>query len=195
MNTVVKPKEDDRQPINVGLVLAARDGDMSAQEALFRRYRKMVFGMAARLMGTTDVEDLVQDTFVEAFTNLRRLREPALFVTWLGAIVVRTAHNRWWRSRLLERLGITRSKPADIESLVSASAPPDMVAEMRQVYRVVASLPADAQIALVLHRVEGMTLEEVAVHMDKSLATVKRRVAEGAAQLDRILNGEGRRLP
>jgi RNA polymerase sigma-70 factor (ECF subfamily) len=190
MNPAVKNKESGRQPIDVGLVFAARGGDAAAQEALFRRYRKMVFSMSARLMGTTDVEDLVQDTFVEAFTSLPRLREPSLFVTWLGSIVVRTAHSRRRRARLLERLGIVRSKPADVESLVASTAPPDMVAEMNQVYRVVAALPADAQIALVLHRVEGMTLEEVALHMNKSLATVKRKLAQAAEHLDRVLNRE-----
>jgi RNA polymerase sigma-70 factor (ECF subfamily) len=50
---------------------------------------------------------------------------------------------------------------------------------MRDVYAILALLPADERIALVLHRVEGLSLEEAAVACGMSLATFRRRLARG----------------
>jgi len=49
---------------------------------------------------------------------------------------------------------------------------------------VLEAMPADVRVPLVLHRVEGLGLEEVAALMKVSLATVKRRIAEGHAALE-----------
>ena len=51
------------------------------------------------------------------------------------------------------------------------------VTELRAVYAAVSKLSAEERLALVLHRVEGMELSEVAEHMQVSLSTVKRRLA------------------
>src|SRR5688572_10280541 len=54
-------------PTDAALVVAARAGEDWAREALFRRHAPMVAGMAFRLLGRDeDVDDLVQDSFVEA---------------------------------------------------------------------------------------------------------------------------------
>jgi RNA polymerase sigma-70 factor (ECF subfamily) len=65
----------------------------------------------------------------------------------------------------------------DLERMVSDAAPPDVAAEVRAIYALVEALPPEQRIALILRRVQGMTLREVAQAMDLSLATVKRRLA------------------
>ena len=73
--------------------MAARAGEKWAQEALFRRHARMVNGLAFRLLGRDqDVDDLVQDSFLSALRSLDRLAEPQAFASWLGSIVVRSAH-------------------------------------------------------------------------------------------------------
>ena len=75
----------------------------------------------------------------------------------------------------------------NIDEVISPSAPPDVVAELRAVYGIVESLSTDMRIALVLRRVEGHTLPEIAAQMGLSLATVKRRLARVEALLEQRL--------
>jgi RNA polymerase sigma-70 factor (ECF subfamily) len=175
----------DVSPSDGDLVIAARSGEPWAQEALFKRYRQMVAGMSSRLVPWSEVDDLLQDSFVEAFRSLHRLNDPEAFFRWLASIVVRTAHKLRRRRRLLFRLGLLRDQPVDIDAIVSPTAPPDVIAEIHQVYEVLEHLPAEAQIALILRRIEGMSLGEIAHHMKRSLATVKRRLVEAELVLEK----------
>lgn len=180
----------DAAPSDADLVAQALAGDMRAQEALFRRHRMSVYRLSCRLVGWTDADDLLQDCFVDAFESLDRLRDPAAFPGWLSAIVVRTAHKRLRRRRLLERLGLRRQWPVDVDLLVAPSAPPDAMAEVQKIYALLALLPAEAQVALVLRRVEGLSLDEIAVKMNRSLATVKRRLVQAETLLSQKLGLE-----
>lgn len=145
----------------------------------------MVNGLAWRLMpGDPDVEDLAQDVFIQALDGLDRLTEPAAFGTWLGAITIRTAHKRLRRKRLKMRLGLARREPIELDTVVSSSAPPDVASELRAMYRVLDTMAPEARIALVLRRVEGLQLAEIAEQMGLSLATVKRRLEAAEKVLD-----------
>ena len=178
VRSVPNPKPQHVGPTDAALVVAARAGEAWAQEALFRRYARMVNGLAYRLLGRdADVDDLVQDVFIEALKNLHRLEHPNAFGSWLGSIVVRTASKRLRTRSLLTRLGLRRALPIDADSVISSRAGPDVVAELRAVYSVLGPLHHEARTALVLNRVEGMSMPEVAAAMGISLSTAKRRLA------------------
>ena len=175
-------------PTDAALVVAARAGEEWAREALFRRHAHLVAGMAFRLLGhDEDVDDLVQDSFVQALRSLDRLQAPQAFASWLASIVVRTSSKVIRRRRLLRRLGLRRSDAAvDIDAVVAPSAPPDVAAELRALYSRIEELPAQERVALVLRRVEGLGIDEIAVLVGASRATVKRRVADGEQRLTRL---------
>jgi RNA polymerase sigma-70 factor (ECF subfamily) len=178
-------------PSDAALVVAARAEEPWAREALFRRYTPMACGLALRLMGRdADIDDLVQDSFVAALRGLGRLKEPQAFAAWFAAIVVQTSHKVIRRRRLARRLGLYRPEPIDADALIAHDAPPDAVLELRALYGVLDELPARVRLPLVLRRVEGHSLEEVARLMGTSLATVKRAIAEGERRLDDAMNGK-----
>jgi RNA polymerase sigma-70 factor (ECF subfamily) len=167
------------------LVVAARANEPWAREALFRRYLPMASGLAFRLLGRDDeIDDLVQDSFVAALRGLEGLEEPQAFAGWLGSIVVRTSCKLLRRRRLARQLGLRPARPIDLDALVSREAPPDLAAELRAIYSLVEDLPANVRVPLVLRRVEGYALDEIARLLGASLATVKRRVADGERQLE-----------
>ena len=166
-------------PTDAALVVAARADESWAKEALFRRYVTMVNGLGYRLVGNdSDLDDLVQDSFMEAWRSLGRLESPQAFAAWLGSIVVRTAHKMLRRRRITTRLGLRRSEPIDLDGLISPSAPPDARSELVAIYRLVQRLPINTRMAFTLRRVEGLPLDEIARLLETSLATVKRRIAE-----------------
>jgi RNA polymerase sigma-70 factor (ECF subfamily) len=173
-------------PSDAALVLSARAGERWAQEALFRRHATMANHLAHRLLlSDSDVDDLVQDSFIVAFETLDRLADPQAFASWLCSIIVRTAHKRLRRRRLLERLGLSRPKPIDFDVIATPTTPPDVAAELRKLYGVVQQLPAEERLVLLLRRVEGLTVAEIAEQMGRSPATVKRRLESATAKLDR----------
>ena len=173
-------------PTDAALVVAARAGEAWAQEALFVRHGKMVVGLAHRVLaGREDADDLTQDVFVHALSRLDSLENPQAFAAWIGSITVRMASKRLRRHRLMVRLGLRRNEPIDLDGLISKLAPTDVRSELRLVYGMLEKLPAEERIALLLRRVEGLELTEIAEQMNLSLATVKRRLAAAEARLER----------
>jgi len=94
----------------------------------------------------------------------------------IGVRAVKTFFRRRWRKRWLTFL--------PTEELPEATMSPDHDNSevLREVSSVLDRLPADERIALVLHRVEGLSLQESAVACSTSLATFKRRLARGEAK-------------
>ena len=178
------PTRSGAGPSDAALVVAARAGEGWAQEALFARHGRMVLGLSQRVLaGREEADDLAQDAFLYALTHLDTLKNPQAFASWISTIVVRTASKRLRSRRLLVRLGLRRSEPIDVEALGSPSAPADVQAELRHVYRTLADFPAEERVALVLRRVEGLELTEIAEQMGLSLATIKRRIAAAERRL------------
>ena len=178
-------------PTDAALVVSARAGEDWAKEALFRRHARMAGGLAFRLTGRDDdVDDLVQESFLHAFASLGRLENPQAFSAWLGGIVVRRAYKLLRARRLLARLGF-RSEDADLEWVASNGAPPDVVSELREIYGKIEALPPKLRIPLLLRRVEGLPLDEIATLTGSSLATVKRRIHDAEEKLALRAGEEG----
>lgn len=160
------------------LVLRARRAEARAFETLYRRHAEFAFNLAVRIQGSSgDVEDVVHDAFLKAQERLSDLRDSAAFRPWLGSIVVRLVRTRLRRRKLLGALGLTAPEPVDIDSIAAVDADPEARAMLAQVYALLQTLSADDRIAWTLRYVERHRLETVAVMMDCSLATAKRRIA------------------
>ncbi|MBI3204169.1 MAG: sigma-70 family RNA polymerase sigma factor [Myxococcales bacterium] len=182
-----KPQRDSSSTASLddaSLVSLARDGHASAFEALYRRHAAFALNVAVRIQGNaSDVEDVVHDAFLRAHQRLAELREPALFRSWLGSIVVRFVRSRMRRRRLLTSLGIASVEPVDLDSIAAPDASPEIRAQLAQVYALLNTLPADDRIAWTLRYIERHRLEVVADLAGCSLATVKRRIVRAQAFL------------
>jgi len=160
------------------LVGRARRSEARAFETLYRRHAEFAFNLAVRIQGSAaDVEDVVHDAFLKAQERLADLRDSAAFRPWLGSIVVRLVRTRLRRRKLLGALGLTTPDRVEIETIAAADADPEARALLAQVYALLQTLAADDRIAWTLRYVERHRLETVAVMMDCSLATAKRRIA------------------
>jgi len=159
------------------LVGRARRSEARAFEQLYRRHAEFAFNLAVRIQGSaTDVEDVVHDAFLKAQERLSDLRDSAAFRPWLGSIVVRLVRTRLRRRKLLSALGLTTPEPVEIETIAASDADPEARALLAQVYALLQTMAADDRIAWTLRYVERHRLETVAVMMDCSLATAKRRI-------------------
>ena len=128
------------------LVERTRDGDRWAEDALVRRHGREVERVIARLLGSHDeVHDLAQDTFLAAFEQLDRLREPSVFRGWLLRIAVnKTRRQIRRRSLLMRRLGLDQAEPdATLEALAAHGVGPEVRLELSAIDQVLTALPAD----------------------------------------------------
>lgn len=167
------------------LVVRAREGEPWAADALFRRHAPRVMRVATVLLGrSAEVDDIVQDTFVQALLRLSSLQEPSAFEGWVTRIAANKCRTLLRRRGLLRRLGLDRGEedqPLDRLSVPGLS--PEDRSELTRIASVLEELDAETRVAWTLRRVEGWGLEEVASTVHASLATVKRRIASADAQL------------
>jgi RNA polymerase sigma-70 factor (ECF subfamily) len=186
VSNVVPLAERGRELSDAVLVRATLEGSEWAKEVLFKRHLRPTYGFAFRLMGgSEDLQDIVQESLTIAFGSLSSLRDPQLFSTWLGRVVINTVRRTLRRRRLLRRLGLRGAGlEQDVSQLTAPSAPPDAALEIEMLYRVLRRLPDKHRIALVLRRVEALTLPEIAQQMGTSEATVKRWLSKAEAAFE-----------
>jgi RNA polymerase sigma-70 factor (ECF subfamily) len=169
------------------LVRRALAGDRWGREMLYRRHAGSLLGMTVRLLANrSEAEEIVQDTFVTAFEQLGTLREPAAVRGWMGQIAVNLVRRRFRRARLMRFLGLDRgADDATLESLADPGVSTDQRAELALVDRLLRGMKPALRLAWMLRRVDGLELGEVASLCECSLATIKRRIAEADAIIDR----------
>jgi RNA polymerase sigma-70 factor (ECF subfamily) len=164
------------------LFVRARDGDQRAFRELYGAHARYVAGVVYRILGNDgDLDDIVQETFIDALAGLSQLEEPRALRSWLVTIAVRRTRKVLGKRRtralfgmLLCRQSATSSDPRDRE-------PVDFL------YDALERLPADLRIPWTLHHIEHLSLPETALACELSLATIKRRIADADERLARRL--------
>jgi RNA polymerase sigma-70 factor (ECF subfamily) len=160
----VRPLDDAA----LALLVAERDPD--AIRELYRRHAPLAERMLVRMLGfTPDRADLLHDVFVRVLEHIDDLREPSAVRSWIAGIAVRRAQEHR-RSR-------RRSPDALTHEPLAIGSDPEAALEVRRVYLLLERLDEDERTALVLRRIEGMELSELAATCGVSLATIKRRIA------------------
>ena len=174
---------------DVSLRLIETGGRGLALDEVYRRYCRYVAAVILRLDGRcAEVDDLVQDVFVEAARGIRRLREPEAIKGWLATIAVRTVRRRLRLRRIWRFLGLDRD--TGLAGLVDSVASPVDRLLLRSVYRVLDDMPVADRLAFGLHHIEGETMEAVARLCGCSYASAKRRVARAQRLIEARLSDE-----
>jgi RNA polymerase sigma-70 factor (ECF subfamily) len=160
------------------LALAQRcaSGDRPAQRQLFQAQKQRVHVILFRILGTNrDLEDVLQDAFVEIFRSLGRFRGEASLGTWIDRITARTAF-RYLSSRTPDAVRL------EVISQYEPGQGPDLEDELylrdvaRRLYTVLDRLEPKYRIAYALHVVDERSLAEVAAMTEVSLFAAKNRV-------------------
>jgi RNA polymerase sigma-70 factor (ECF subfamily) len=155
----------------VRLVVAAQRQDQAAFAELYAQYARTVHGILLARVPRDDVDDLVQDVFLQAMQHLPSLRDPAVFGGWLAAI----ARNR--AVDYFRRAVPTTELPDDV-----AMADPDRT-EALSVLAIIRELPEAYRETLTLRLVEGMTGPEIAARTGLTEGSVRVNLHRGMKQL------------
>ena len=138
----------------------------------------MLYRIACALLRSeADRQDAMQETALKAWKNRASLREEQYFRTWISRIMVNECHN----------LHRKNSRYVPVEELPDRPAPDSGEQETRLMLE---SLPEKQRVPLVLHYLEGFSLEEIARVQHISLALVKYRMHQARKALRVEWNGK-----
>jgi len=174
---------------DAGLARAAIEGQAGAHATVWQRYAGLVTGLLRRTLGPgADVEDQVQETFVQFFRDVKKIREPAALRSFLIAVASRVARSELRRRRFRRWLTLTDSGAVPDEPAAGADA--EAREAVRRLYALLDRLDDRGRVLFVLRYVEGLELTDVAAALDMSLATVKRHLARVSTQVHAMAAGD-----
>ncbi len=179
------------------LIAAIKRSDPGSREALYHRYKKRVYGLALRIVGPTEAEEVAQEAFIRIFRGLPKFRGDAALSTWIYRLAVNAALSHRTRragARLLTR---DSDSPPDsqVEKTIEAQAAAEPVqgdAVLRaRLERALVRLPTGYRTVIVLHDVEGLEHEEIASILRCHVGTSKSQLHKARARLREILAADG----
>lgn len=185
--TASRPMLDMAALPDADLIVHAQAGDETAIRVLVQRHNRRLFRSARAIVRNDgEAEDVVQATYVHAFTHLDAFRGEAQLSTWFTRIALNEALGRVRRRRSsvgLEEIDMTaetgRGQVLQFPIALSASDPETEFARgetRRLLERAVDGLPDDFRTIFILRDVEGMSTEEAASHLGIKPATAKTRL-------------------
>ena len=180
------PHEPDGGPDDA-LVRAAQRGDRAAFGLLYARYSRMVHGILLSRVPFSDVDDLVQDVFLQALPRLSSLREVSRFPGWLASIA-RNRANDFHRHVKPNDEFDEETISAQIEHPTSsANHSSHSSAEAHAILDAIRSLPDAYREPLILRLVEGMTGPEIAARTGLTHGSIRVNLHRGMLQLREML--------
>src|SRR5947209_11434798 len=160
---------------DAALVQRARDRDEAAIRALMQANNRRLYRLARGILrNDAEAEDVVQETWVRAFTHLDGFRGESSFATWLSRIAMNEALGRLRRAR--PNIEWTTLPPGTLEAQViqfpnsALSEDPEKTMAQREIRHVVEhaidELPEAFRIVFITRVMEGMNVEETAELLD-----------------------------
>lgn len=166
-----RPTRSERDAQDQELIARIARGERAALAALFQAYAADLRRLAYRFLGDWDAaDDICQEVFLRVRRSAAAFTPAARVSTWLYRIVANLCWDfrRRRRTRRTEPLEAGHALHADAES----PEPPDTALQTR-VRAAVAALPDRQRLALILHRYEGLSHQEIAEMLGWSVKSVE----------------------
>jgi RNA polymerase sigma-70 factor (ECF subfamily) len=172
MDSTAAPAE---APADAELVARCLQGDTGAFQALAVRYYRPLGGFLYKRVPQPDVvEDLVQETFLEAFRSLRAGRRPEHFSSWLFAIAQHCC-GKWLRRK--RPILFATGEPPEVPTTLPPEAAREELEEQQKLLAALdaglAELPPEARRLVEMKHREGKTCDQIAAATGRPVGTIK----------------------
>jgi len=172
----------------LSLIRLCKKGDAKAQYRLYKLYCKGMFNVAIRLTNDKSLaEDVLQDAFVKAFTEIDKLQNEKAFGGWLKRIVINRS------------IDVTRKEKtfyAEVESLgnneLEIAVEIDSEFSPERIHHYIKQLPDGAREILVLRALEGYKHAEIGEKLGISESTAKTQFFRAKQLLEKMIQDETR---
>jgi RNA polymerase sigma-70 factor (ECF subfamily) len=157
----------------------ARNGDRAAMQILVERHQAAVARLLWRFVKTrTDLDDLVQDTFLRMVRGLPNWRGDQPFVHWLLRIATNTGRD-YFRRQVVRRRWTVEPSPTTGDlpepEAIDPGGDPASRSAANEVKTLLGQLPADDRTLLTLHHLEGWSLAHIAAQFGWTVTATKLR--------------------
>lgn len=179
--TGLAPLRVRRGPHVHGALSSSPEAQRTTAATAFRLYGRYVAAMAYRVLRQKDdVDDVVQEVFLDAIVGLGTLRDQHSVRAWLTVVTLRMA-----RKKLRSRGAQSSFENEEYEQIPASGLDPEQHLRLSWVASILESLPSDVRSPWILHCMEGFGLPEVARTCACSVTTAKRRIAFVRARIAR----------
>jgi RNA polymerase sigma factor (sigma-70 family) len=169
--------------IHSELIERCRHNDRKAQYELYEKYKQAMYHVAFRICHDADeAEDVLQEAFVNAFTNIHQFAGKSPFGAWLKRIVVNKALSAIGKNKVFtEDIETMQVEVADDEPLE------DLSYQVEEIKKAVKLLPDGFRYVLTLYLFEGYEHKEVAEILGISESTSKSQYNRAKKKLKEII--------
>lgn len=167
---------EGQPPAVTELVERCRAGQREALGEFYRQYRPEVTRNLHRVLGPgrSDVDDVLQEVFIEVFRSITRFRGDSKISTWLYRLCVNVALQRLRkRKRLAEVNEDAAPEPRDETTPLRTAETHE---RMATVYRILEELSDKKRVVFILHEIEGYEPKEIASIVSAPVLTVRTRL-------------------
>lgn len=177
------------------LITLCQQGEQGAQLEVYNRYYKAMYNTALRIVKhEAEAEDIMQESFLSAFTKLASYKGEASFGSWLKRIVVNNSLNAYNKSKKLDETPI-EDHLYKIEDDITGIAEVDLsTVRAREVVDAMSKLRDNYRQSLSLHLIEGYDYEEMSEIMNVSYANCRTMVSRAKESLRKIINENGKEI-
>lgn len=172
------------------LIDLCKSGNQSAQLEIYNRYYKTMYNASFRIVKNSfEAEDIMQDSFLMAFTKLESLKETKIFGPWLKRIVINNSIYHYKKNNKNNEVPLDDmlyKVEADSDGIESNYEFTNLKAQ--QVLDTMKTLKDNYQIALTLNLIEGYDYEEISKIMNISNANCRTTISRAKEQLRQKLH-------
>lgn len=173
-------------PDDATLIRDARRGDRQAFGLIVERYFRAAYASAYAVLGHAgDAEEIAQETFVQAYQKLDRLREPSALPGWIWRIARDSALKHIRKHKRMKPMGELPEKGDDqapVQPLLEQEEKETLLQAMNQ-------LPEEMQQALQMKFWQDMEYDDMARATGVSAAALYQRVCRGLKRLRELMEG------
>ncbi|WP_270182875.1 RNA polymerase sigma factor SigW [Alkalihalobacillus sp. CinArs1] len=177
------------------IIVQVRKGDHNAFGELVELYKDRVFALTYRMLGNRqEAEDVAQEAFIRAYTNIDRYQIDRKFSTWLYRIATNLAIDRMRKKKPDYYLDaeVSGTDGLTMYSQVAATdqLPDDEVVSLEAqegIHQAILSLPLKYRSAITLKYIQELSLKEISEILELPVGTVKTRIHRGREALRKKL--------
>jgi len=166
------------------LVKLCKSENQNAQLEIYNRYYKAMYNIALRIVKDSfEAEDIMQDSFLTAFTKLRELKDLKTFGAWLKRIVINNSIYHYKKSHKYQNVPFNTVlyKVEENQSIGSDNDFTNLKAQ--QVLKVMNMLKDNYRVALTLNLIEGYDYEEISDIMNISYSNCRTTISRAKESL------------
>ena len=172
------------------LVVECKQGSKKACYELYKLYSKAMLNVAFRIVGNiAEAEDVLQESFLDAFNKLKDFRQETTFGLWLKQIVVNRSIN-FLRKRKMDLVDIDGEQLDNIPD-EEVESDEDTLFKVAQVKDAMKELPDGYRVVLSLYLLEGYDHEEIGLVLNITENTSRTQFLRAKRKLAEILKRKG----